>query len=249
VSRIGWFLFAALFLRAGLRLPAGEMADVRLIGDRMLLGIDHEYRRLFAEPAIVVDDSPLPFPRPGTNQVFISDAYVALVDRVATALARDGVRPGYARTCLAAWSNAPAGSHAMELPSVSGPEFETLQFRNAQATAFNQLVGMTLGLELAHHFCGQYDRHRARIASGPVQVALRSVLTESECRRAVREGVGASASAGCGIEAYSRLGELLEDLPARPPWASWWMFAELKGSALRKDLRKAFTRAVGARAR
>jgi hypothetical protein len=226
----------------------GSAQDLKAQADkvirRVLESLDGRHRSQLALVPFSLDASPLPQLRPGTNSVLVGEGFLRLTDHLALAATRDQYTEGYLLRFLEACSADANGIG--ELPVWNPPGVAEDRIENEHVTAFNQLVANLVSIEMAHHYLGQHEAaaKRNRNTAGAT-LALPTVISEGDNRKAIREGVSAAVHCGYTTESLQRLIVELGRTTPRPGWSPWFFPPKVSPDTLLKELRKSQDKALG----
>jgi hypothetical protein len=177
-------------------------------------------------------------PRP-IRGVWISAGFIDLVNRIAHAKAIDRIERGYFARYVELLSRETGGKSLKPLPNSSNPAYWTDDVLNDQLSNFNSIVGTVVGIQLAHHYLGHYDKYRSRLedANGnPSGVSINSLLTPQEWADACARGVQSALDAGCMIEGIVPFYEAFEKMKVRPQWAGFFLPPSANVQKMKKDM-------------
>jgi hypothetical protein len=177
-------------------------------------------------------------PRP-IRGVWISAGFIDLVNRISHAKAIDRIERGYFGRYIELLSRETGEKSLKALPNSSNPAYWTDEILNEQLSNFNSIVGTVVGIQLAHHYLGHYDKYRSRLedANGnPNGVSINSLLTPQEWADACARGVQSALDAGCMIEGIVPFYEAFEKMKARPQWAGYFLPAFASVQKMKKDM-------------
>jgi hypothetical protein len=171
--------------------------------------------------------------------VWISAGFIDLVNNVAHARAIDKIEKGYFARYIQLLSQEASQTSLRPLPSDSNPNYWTEDMLNEQLSNFNSIVGVGVGIKLAHHYLGHYERHKEKLfdASGQ-QRPINNLLTEKEWHDAFAAGVRNALNAGCTIEGVLPLFEAFDKMKTRPAWTAYFIPDEVKFSKTKKDMER-----------
>ncbi len=172
--------------------------------------------------------------------VWISAGFIDLVNNVAHAEAIDRKEKGYFANYTGLLSQESGTRMLSPLPHDSNPKYWTDEMLNEQQSNFNSIVGAIVAIKLAHHYLGQYDKYKSRLADNtehPVPINL--LLTPEEWEQAFRLGIRNALEAGCMIEGVIPFFEAFEKMKVRPPWAIYFVPENVKLAKLKKEMEKA----------
>lgn len=246
--RILALLLLPNFLWAGTYHPfdyKSGFSTIQSLGQDIYSSLEPNERSIFGSNPISVDSSRKPFVRllyfvEGTETirgVWVSQGFVDLVNQVAHAQAIDKKRRGYFARYIEALESS---DHSIPpLPDRNNPEFWTDSVLNEQLSNFNSIVGITVGLSLAQHYLGYYDKYENRLKSAEGEaLLLNHLLTPEEWERSYRRGLNNAMLAGCMTEGYLPFCEALSRMKNRPSWVGHFLPDPTKFSAMRKDMVK-----------
>ena len=134
-----------------------------------------------------------------------------------------------------------AGDSIPPLPDRETAEFWTDGVLNEQLSNFNSIVGIVVGINLAQHYLGLYEKYQEKLsASGgtPDAVALNNLLTASEWEESYRRGLNNAMNASCMTEGYLPFCEGLSRLKHRPSWVSHFLPKQARFESMRRDMVK-----------
>jgi hypothetical protein len=172
--------------------------------------------------------------------VLVTSGFIDLVNLMSHARAINNLEPGFFDRFVASLAQESGGKPLGASVQFSSPRYWTDDVLNEQLSNFNQMVGMMVALELAHHQLGHYRKYADRLtdASGN-GVPLGDVLTPAEWEQALVAAVETSLNAGFGVDGVIALYAGIERMPRRPAWTASYLPAHAEVSRLRKSLEKA----------
>jgi hypothetical protein len=91
---------------------------------------------------------------------------------------------------------------------------------NDQASYFNQMMGMTMAINLSHRYLGQFDKYARVMQSGKL-VPINNLLTSGEWDRGVRAAAVNSLNCALGTEGAKALFDAIDKMPRRPAWTAY----------------------------
>lgn len=169
--------------------------------------------------------------------VYLSAGFVDLANYVAHARAIDMVEPGYFERYLTALSGETGELELSRLPNLENPAYWTLRVRNEQLSQFNQVVGMVLSINLAHHYHGHHEKYAARLQDGEGRpVPMASLMSAGEWLKSMRAASRNSLEAGLGMTGFISLCEAIDRMPSRPAWTEFFMHRDVSASKIRHEL-------------
>lgn len=169
--------------------------------------------------------------------VWVSQGFIDLVNHVAHAQAIDKRRRGYFAKYMLALST--AEDSLPPLPDRDNPQFWTDEMLNEQLSNFNSIVGVVVGINLAQHYLGYYEKYQNHFdGSEGKQVPLNNLLTQDEWEQSYRRGLTNAMNASCMTEGFLPFCEALNKMKHRPMWVSYFMPERVRFDAMRKDMVK-----------
>jgi hypothetical protein len=169
------------------------------------------------------------------RQVLISTGYVNLVNHIAHAKAIDSIQPGYFQQYVSNLGKVAEGEALPEPPNMVEPRYWTDSVMNDQASYFNQIIGITLALNLSHHYLGHFQKYSEAMQAGkftPINSFIQSEEWEASVKAATLNSLDCALAPG-GAEA---LFEAIGSMPQRPAWTSYIVPLNVDTKKLNKEL-------------
>jgi hypothetical protein len=177
-------------------------------------------------------------PRPARG-VWISAGFIDLVNNVAHAKAIDRKERGYFKRYTDLLAQESGRNMLSPLPNDSNPKYWTDEMLNEQQSNFNSIVGILVGIKLAHHYLGHYDRYKARLGDTTANpAAINPLLAPAEWEEALQQGLRNALEAGCMIEGVLPFFEAIDRMKVRPPWAIYFLPENVKYSTLKRTMER-----------
>lgn len=226
---------------------AAGLTQMKEIGHDMYLRLAPHQRRGVSANPISYDTSKRPFVKvmrqaqsagvEPINGVWVSAGFIDLANQLAHAKAIDRVaRRGYFKEYIEQLA-AESGTSALQpLKDINTPSYWSDRVMNEQESNFNSIVSMILGVKLAHHYLGQYQKYEPSIISE--SASINGLLTRSEWDQAFEAGVMSALQAGCTIEGIVPFFEAFGKMKERPQWAGFFLPQHTKVTALIKQAKK-----------
>ena len=172
--------------------------------------------------------------------VWISAGFIDLVNHVAHAKAIDKIQKGYFQKYIAQLMTETGEKELRALPDDGNPKFWTEDMLNEQMSNFNSIVGIVVGIKMAHHTLGHFDKYKNKLVEkeGVKPTPIEELVTEKEWEDAYKEGLYTSLNAGCFTEGVIPFYEAFDKMPTRPPWAVYFLPPTAKFSKMKKDFVK-----------
>jgi hypothetical protein len=104
-----------------------------------------------------------------------------------------------------------------------------------QASYFNQMIGMTMAMNLSHHYLGQFDKYAGVMQSGRF-VPINNLLTRSEWEKGVRAAAANALNCALGTEGSKALFDAIDKMPLRPAWTAYIVPRNIDIKGLNKQL-------------
>ena len=171
--------------------------------------------------------------------VWVSAGFIDLVNNLAHAKAIDRIERGYFKRYIAILEQETGAKSLRPLPNDTNPEYWSEDILNEQLSNFNSIVGIVLGVKMAHHYLGHFDKHKAELldeTAGPRPI--NNLLTEAEWAAALDKGVRNALDAACMIEGVVPFFEAFDRMKNRPSWAAFIIPDNVKFSKVRKEMER-----------
>lgn len=226
--------------------PGGDFATAQQLAMDIRQMLEPKLRRLFPPSPVIEDLQPVPAAWPVTptetpdqiRGVVLTAGFIDFANRITHAWAIDKMEPGYLDRYLGLLSRQTDGTDLPPLPDGANEAYWTEQIRNAQLSAFNQIVGMVVSVNLAHHHLGQHEKHADKLHAAPSgHLPLASVLSKGEWLKAMRTATQHALDAGLGMTGYIAFCEAIDGMPTRPTWTEYFLPRDMKASKVRSELR------------
>jgi hypothetical protein len=172
--------------------------------------------------------------------VWISAGFIDLVNHVAHAKGIDKIQKGYFQKYIAQLMTESGDKELRPLPDDTNAKFWTEDMLNEQQSNFNSIVGIVVGIKMAHHTLGHFDKYKDKLVEkeGVKPTPIEELITEKEWEDAYREGLFTSLNAGCFTEGVIPFYEAFDKMPTRPPWAVYFLPPTAKFAKMKKDFVK-----------
>ena len=172
--------------------------------------------------------------------VWISAGFIDLVNHVAHAKAIDKIQKGYFQKYIAQLMAETGEKELKPLPNDENPKFWTDDMLNEQQSNFNSIVGIVVGIKMAHHTLGHFDKYKDQLIEkdGSKPLPIVEVVSDKEWEDAYKEGLFISLNAGCFTEGVIPFYEAFDKMPQRPPWSVYFLPSKAKFAKMKKDFVK-----------
>ena len=88
---------------------------------------------------------------------------------------------------------------------------------NDQASFFNQMLGMTVALNLSHHYLGDFDEYAGQLRTGG---DINNFITANEWEKVVRAAAVNTLKFAFGTEGAKALFGAIDKMPKHPTWTA-----------------------------
>ena len=199
----------------------------RLCGD-LYETLDPKYQKsLHPEPIkLEAMQAPIIVPVEGADEnkslreVKISAGFIDLINHIAHAKAIDRIQPGYFEQYILNLSR-PADNDAPPAPpNMVDNRFWTDDVMNDQASFFNQIIGLTVALNLSHHYLGHYTKFSSQMLTGKL-VPINNLLAPAEWEASVKAATLNALNCALGTDGPKALFEAIDKMPKRPAWTAF----------------------------
>ena len=154
------------------------------------------------------------------GRVCISAGYVDLLNHIAHAKAIDRIQPGYFQTYILNLSQAADSDAPPALPDMVDSRYWTIPVMNEQGSYFNQMIGMTLAINLSHHYLGHFDRFSSRMPAGQ-PAAFNNFIPPDAWETEVKAATLNCLNCAVATDGARALFEAIDKMPRRPAWAAY----------------------------
>lgn len=221
--------------------PSGVKVAVQ-IGSDLYDSLDAKYRNKLQEPPICAVPATTPElalvstgDDKAQGQLSMSVGYVNLINHIAHAKAVDRLEPGFFDKYMANLGN--DNGNPPQAPEITEDRYWTDDVMNDQATYFNQMMGMTVAINLSRHYLGQFNKYASHGQDGKL-TTINNFLTSSEWDSGVRAGAVNSLNCALGTEGAKALFDAIGKMPHRPAWTSYIVPPNADIGRLNKQLAK-----------
>lgn len=168
-------------------------------------------------------------------EVSISAGFVDLINHIAHAKAIDKIQPGYFDQYISGLARETASGNPPVAPNIAEDRYWTDHVMNDQASYFNQMMGMTMAINLSHHYLGQFDKYASVMQSDRL-APINNLLTPSEWEKGVRAAAVNSLNCALGTEGAKALFDAIDKMPRRPAWTACIVPQNIDIKRLNKEL-------------
>lgn len=207
-------------------------SSIMKLGRDLYSSLSPEQREFVSPQPISIETDNTPFIRllyfadekEPVRGVWISAGFIDLINRIAHAEAIDEKHPGYFPRYMEILAADPGRTRVPPLPDLDNPAFWTDAVLNEQLSNFNSIVGVIVGLKLAHHHLGQYEKYKAKLSDrNGKPVPINNLLAPEEWKIAFTAGAQNALKAGCLMEGAVPFFEAFTKMKTRPAWVQWFV--------------------------
>jgi hypothetical protein len=221
--------------------PSGTEITVK-IGNDLVATLDPRYRRMLNPEAIFMEQmaAPVMAPIPGNRrglmcQVSVSTGFIDLLNHIAHAKAIDRIQPGYFSQYVAHLAQEGASENPALPPNLEDARYWTAAVMQDQASFFNQMISITLALNLSHLYLDHYDKYAARRTAGN-QAPINNLIDPEEWKTSVKYAALNSLDCALPTEGAEALFECIDQMPRRPAWTGYIVPEGVNIKTLNKQL-------------
>ena len=218
-------------------------ASILALGRALYGRLDGPLQESISPQPIVIDPDTKPFlkllfvpdePKPQRG-VTISVGFVDLVNRIAHAKAIDRIEKGYFDRYLKILATETGETELKNLPNDANPAYWSDQMLDEQQSNFNSIVGSVVGIQLANHYLGYYEKYKARMTNN---VPIFNLLEPKEWDKCVASGIYNSLDAGCTIEGVIPFFDAFDRMNLRPAWSQFFIPDSVRFGKTKKQIEK-----------
>jgi hypothetical protein len=204
--------------------PSGAQT-ILAIGNDLYASLEPGLQKGLNPHAILLEPRVVPIIAPiaGTDhalqrQVSVSQGYIDLLNYIAHAKSIDKLQPGYFKQYVSQLANSTAPVPPPP-PNLDDPRYWTDSVMNDQASLFNQMIGMTVAINLSH----LYLTHSGKVsqAIGGKLEPINAILDSDEWEASVRSGTLNSLECALATQGAKTLFDCIDQMPQRPAWAAY----------------------------
>jgi hypothetical protein len=198
------------------------------IGDDLYATLDPDCQKLLSPRDISTIKSEVPEITPIAefaggkmgSQVLISTGYINLINHIAHAKAIDNIQPGYFQQYVSNLGKVADGEALPEPPNMVDPRYWSDSVMNDQMSYFNQIIGVTLAINLSHHYLGHYQKYSGAMLAGkftPINAFIQSDEWDASVKAATVNSLDCALAPGGAAALF----EAIANMPNRPPWTGY----------------------------
>jgi hypothetical protein len=218
-------------------------STIMALGRALYGRLDAANQDFISSQPIVIDPDTKPFvrlffepdePKPQRG-VTISVGFVDLANHIAHAKAIDKIEKGYFDRYLKILATETGETALKDLPNDTNPAYWTDQMLDEQQSNFNSIVGAVVGMKLANHYLGYYEKYKGQLKDNDSAYGL---LDPKEWEKCVSSGIFNSLDAGYTVEGLLPFLEAFDKMPARPVWSQYFIPSAVRFAKTKKQIER-----------
>jgi hypothetical protein len=224
--------------------PSGLLV-VSNLGNDLYLTLDPKFQHSLDPNPVTLENMESPVITPvaanGGNKnsgvVSISAGYIDLVNHLAHAKAIDRVQPGYFAQYALNLARESGSNSRAQPPDIIDDRYWKADVMNEQSSYFNQMVGMTLALNLAHHYLGHFNQYASQMLAGKL-VPINNFIPPASWDSGVRAASLNCLNCALAMDGARALFDAIDKMPKRPDWTAFIVPPATDLKKLNKELVK-----------
>jgi hypothetical protein len=221
----------------------GDISSAVKIGNDLYQTLDERFQKRINPQAVSTEQADAPKITPIQKndqskmpcQVLISTGFVDLINHLAHAKAIDRIQPGYLQQYVSILAQESAGENPPAPPNLMEARYWSEAVMNDQAGFFNQMVGITLSINLSHHYLGHYQNYAAQML-GAELAPINHFIAPAEWETSLKAATLNSLDCALGTDGAKVLFEAIDQMPRRPAWTAYIVPANVNIKKLNKQL-------------
>jgi hypothetical protein len=153
-------------------------------------------------------------------RISISQGFIDLLNHIAHAKVIDQIEPGYFAQYVSALAQESAHENPPAPANLEDPRFWTDAVMAEQTSLFNQMISMTLAMNLSHYYLDHYAKYAAQMPDGKLQ-PINNLIAADEWEASVRYATVNSLDCALATQGAKALFDFIDQMPRRPAWASY----------------------------
>jgi hypothetical protein len=206
--------------------PSGTEITAK-IGNDLVASLDPKFRKILNPEAISMErlEAPVMAPTQGTRrgqlcQVTVSTGFIDLINHIAHAKAIDRIQPGYFNQYVAQLAQESANKNPTSPANLDDPRYWTDAVMQDQVSLFNQMISITLALNLSHLYLDHYNKYAAHIPVG-TPAPINNFIALPEWKASIKCATQNSLDCALATEGAEALFDCIDQMPRRPAWAGY----------------------------
>jgi len=197
------------------------------IGNDLVATLDPKFQKILNPEAISLQQlaAPVMAPIQPTHggllcQVSVSTGFIDLLNHIAHAKAIDRIQPGYFRKYVAHLAQEGANENPALPPNLEDSRYWTDAVMQDQASFFNQMISITLALNLSHLYLDHCDKYAAHMSAGN-SAPINNFIALAEWKASVKCATLNSLDCALATEGGEALFDCIDQMPRRPAWTGY----------------------------
>jgi hypothetical protein len=198
------------------------------LGSDLYLTLDPKFQKGLNPNPVQVENTDAPVITPvalndGTKvrgKVSISAGYINLLNHLAHAKAIDHIQPGFYQQYTLNLGRESGGGVLPDPPDMLDNRYWTDDVMNDQASYFNQMLGMTLALNLSHHYLGLFDQYSGEMLAGKL-VPINNFISPGSWEAGVKAATLNCLNCAVALDGAKALFDAIDRMPRRPAWTAF----------------------------
>jgi hypothetical protein len=206
--------------------PCGMGTAIK-VGNDLYATLDPAFQKIINPEAVATQQlaAPVLAPIPGNHQgllcqVSVSTGFVDLLNHIAHAKAIDRIQPGFFMQNAVVLAQEGADGNPAALPNLDKDRYWTDAVMKDQASFFNEMIAITLAMNLSHHYLGHFGKYAAQMPDGKPE-PINNLIAPAEWEASVKYAALNSLDCAISTEGAKALFEFIEQMPRRPAWAGY----------------------------
>jgi hypothetical protein len=224
-----------------------DYAVIKEVGDDLYNSLKPTFRAQLSQHPLWIKEDPRPYVRPFRFQnqngpgriVYVSDSFLRLANSIAHAKAIDRIEPGFFQKFTASLSREAAEQLVPDLPQFTEARYWTDDVMNEQMGYFNQIIGATTAIAMAHHYLGHFDKYESQLHDSAINPAtMANTCTLGEWQRAMKLGAANALDCGMAFDGLKAVLDCIDQMEKRPGWSLYILphTAKLNVAKIKEDL-------------
>jgi hypothetical protein len=206
--------------------PCGMESAVKVAND-LYTTLEPEFQRTINPDPVTMEASATPAIKPiqgnrQGSQICITTGWIDLVNYIAHAKAIDRIQPGYFWQYVFVLANQDPNAKPAPPPNFDSPRYWTDSVMKDQVSYFNEIVSMTMAMNLTHHYLGHCEKYAGQMGTGKT-APLNNLIAPDEWEASVKYAAYNSLNCAISTEGAKCLFEFIGQMQKRPAWTAYFM--------------------------
>jgi hypothetical protein len=221
--------------------PSGMEIAVK-IGNDLVATLDPKFQKILNPEAISMKQMAAPVMEPiqGNRQglrcqVSVSTGFIDLLNHIAHAKAIDRIQPGFFNQYVALLAQEGANDPPVLPPNLEDSRYWTDAVMQDQTSYFNQMISITLALNLSHLYLDHCGKYAAQMPEGK-PAPINNFIAADEWKASVKHAALNSLDCALATEGAEALFDCIDQMPWRPAWTDYIVPQGVNIKSLNKQL-------------